>query len=113
MQATFFKNAAIETISNPIAIPKVQTVNIQFTPDAANGFTGVVIIDLAAVAQVKTPWYSIATIGMNPWISVATIQFSKQDRVINFNLFFDLPYKWIRARVTDTRFGSIAAYVAY
>lgn len=102
-QVTLLPQSGVTTTGSSFNIGTSRTqVNLQFTPQAAMGYSGTVVIDSS----------SAPSPGADDWYPLCTLVFSAHTSTLNFNLYVQ-NNPWIRARIENPVIGAISAYMAY
>jgi len=102
-QFTLMPATGVATVGSSVNISTRTTqVSLQFTPQPALGFSGVVVIDSSSAPNP----------GISDWFPVATLTFSSHTSSVAINLYVS-NNPWLRARIVDPTIGSMSVYMAF
>lgn len=118
-QTTLLKAIATATTSTNVYVAGAKSVTIQCSPQASQGFSGVVAFDVAYLPNLTAAnTFPIVTYQVPLWFQAVVLTFSAHTP----HTVFALPltgapagaaFSWIRARVVSATIGALSIHAAY
>jgi hypothetical protein len=112
-QTTFHRAASAAATSIGVYVGSADSITLQCSPDANQGFDGTIAVDAAFVSNLNNIIFPIVTFDIPPWFEVARLTFSVHTGVLAFTLKLSKNWIWIRARVVTANVGAINVHMAY